>query len=66
MKRRKPIAVQPRSNATAKAAGMAAEQIDKLADASASEEERHSRKRRLIKGPKEFREIRGRMIRKSR
>jgi hypothetical protein len=38
---------------------MAAEQIDKLADASAPEEERHARKRRLIKGPKEFREIRG-------
>jgi hypothetical protein len=38
---------------------MAGEQIDKLADTSATDEERHRRKRRLLKGPGEFREIRG-------
>lgn len=41
-----------------RAADMAADQIDKLANPAASEEERHARKRRLIKGPREFREIR--------
>jgi hypothetical protein len=45
--------------AAAKASELAAEQIDKLADTSATDEERHSRKRRLLKGPGEFREIRG-------
>ncbi len=38
---------------------MAAQQIDKLVDPSATTEERHARKRRLLKGPKEFRDIRG-------
>jgi hypothetical protein len=42
-----------------KAAEMAAHQIDKLGDASLTEEERGARKRRLLKGPKEFRDIRG-------
>jgi hypothetical protein len=42
-----------------KASEMAGEQIDKLADTSATDEERHRRKRRLLKGPGEFREIRG-------
>jgi metal-responsive CopG/Arc/MetJ family transcriptional regulator len=41
-----------------KASDMAAQQIDRLADRSATAEERHERKRRLIKGPKEFRDIR--------
>jgi hypothetical protein len=43
----------------AKALDLAGEQIDKLIDASAPQEERERRKRRLLKGPKEFRDIRG-------
>jgi hypothetical protein len=42
-----------------KASDMAAQQIDKLADPSATDEERQTRKRRLLKGPREFRDIRG-------
>jgi hypothetical protein len=45
--------------AAAKATDMAGQQIDKLADASATHEERQKRKRRLLKGPTEFRDIRG-------
>jgi hypothetical protein len=45
--------------AAAKASELAGRQIDKLADSSATDEERHSRKRRLLKGPAEFREMRG-------
>ena len=41
-----------------KAAEMAGEIIDQQADLSASSEEQESRKRRLLKGPKEFRELR--------
>jgi hypothetical protein len=52
MKRRSP-------KAAAKASDMAAHQIDKLADPALPEEERRARKRRLIKGPQEFRDIRG-------
>jgi hypothetical protein len=44
--------------AASKASDMAGKQIDKLGDASATVEERQSRKRRLLKGPKEFRDIR--------
>jgi hypothetical protein len=33
--------------------------IDKIGDPSATAEERQDRKRRLIKGPREFREMRG-------
>jgi len=44
---------------TARAAEMASEQIDKLADRSAPVEEQRARKRRLIQGPGDFREIRG-------
>jgi Arc/MetJ-type ribon-helix-helix transcriptional regulator len=47
------------SKAAARASNMAAEQIDKLGDLSATDEERQERKRRLLKGPKEFRDIRG-------
>jgi hypothetical protein len=43
----------------AKASDMAAKQIDRMGDQSATNEERTSRKRHLIKGPKEFRDIRG-------
>ena len=42
----------------AKAAEMAGEAIDRQADQSATAEERQSRKRRLLKGPAEFRELR--------
>ena len=41
-----------------KAAEMAGDIIDQHADLSASSEEQESRKRRLLKGPKEFRELR--------
>jgi hypothetical protein len=37
---------------------MAGKEIDRQADQSASDEERASRKRRLLKGPKEFRDMR--------
>jgi hypothetical protein len=45
--------------AASKASELAGRQIDKLADSLATDEERHSRKRRLLKGPAEFRDIRG-------
>jgi hypothetical protein len=41
-----------------KAADLADEVIDRHADRSATFEERESRKRRLLKGPKEFRDMR--------
>ena len=41
-----------------KAADMAGDIIDQHADKSASPEEQESRKRRLLKGPKEFRDLR--------
>ena len=42
----------------AKAAMMAGREIDRLGDQTATREERARRKRRLIKGPREFRDIR--------
>ena len=42
----------------AKAAEMAGEEIDRLGDPLATDEERQLRKQRLIKGPQEFRDIR--------
>ena len=45
--------------AAARASKMASEEIDPLSDQSATLEERESRKRRLIKRPKEFRDLRG-------
>jgi hypothetical protein len=42
----------------AKAADLAAEAIDRHTDQSAPPEEQASRKRKLLKGPKEFRDIR--------
>jgi hypothetical protein len=48
----------PAPNKAAKASEMAAQEIDRISDPSATEEERQLRKRRLIKGPKEFRDIR--------
>jgi hypothetical protein len=50
--------LRPSSKAASKVSDMAAQQIDKLADSSATDEERQARKRRLLKGPKEFRDIR--------
>lgn len=40
------------------AAGMASDMIDSLEDRSATPEDREQRKRRLVKGPSEFREMR--------
>src|SRR5262249_34225 len=45
-------------NRAAKASELAAEEVDRISDPSATEEERQLRKRRLIKGPKEFRDNR--------
>jgi hypothetical protein len=42
-----------------KSSEMAGEVIDRIGDDAATDEERASRKRRLIKGPTEFREMRG-------
>jgi len=44
---------------TAKASEMAAREIDRLIDPAAPTEEKQRRKRRLLKGPKEFRDLRG-------
>ena len=43
-----------------KALELASAAIDRLADPSLSDEERQLRKRRLLKGPREFRELRDR------
>jgi hypothetical protein len=48
-----------RTDRAAKAQAMAGREIDRLSDPSATEEERQRRKRRLLKGPKEFRDVRG-------
>jgi len=48
-----------RAKRAAKAADMAGRKIDQLDDKSAPDEVRAQRKRRLIKGPSEFREMRG-------
>src|SRR5262249_14717184 len=45
------------TNRAGKASEMDAQAIDRLSDPSATDEERQIRKRRLIKGPKEFRGI---------
>jgi len=47
-----------RSKAAAKAKEMAGAQLDRLEDTSATPEERANRKRRLLKGPSEFRDLR--------
>jgi Arc/MetJ-type ribon-helix-helix transcriptional regulator len=55
--------VQPAGRRSAKTAArasdMAGRQIDKIGDLSASAEERQDRKRRLLNGPREFRDMRG-------
>jgi hypothetical protein len=48
-----------RTKKAAKAQEMAGQEIDRLSDLSATDEERQRRKRRLLKGPKEFRDVRG-------
>jgi metal-responsive CopG/Arc/MetJ family transcriptional regulator len=52
-------AKQTSRKAAAKASYMAGRRIDKIGDPSATAEERQERKRRLIKGPPEFRDMRG-------
>ena len=47
-----------RTARAAKAQAMAGQEIDRLSDPSATEEERQRRKRRLLKGPKELRDVR--------
>jgi hypothetical protein len=50
---------QTSPKAAAKASDMAGRRIDKIGDPSATAEERQDRKRSLIKGPREFRDMRG-------
>jgi hypothetical protein len=47
-----------RPKRAAKAREMAGQTLDRLIDSSATDEERQTRKRRLLKEPKEFRYIR--------
>jgi Arc/MetJ-type ribon-helix-helix transcriptional regulator len=47
-----------RRRKAAQAAEMASEEIDRLGDPSATDEERQRRKGRLLKGPKEFQDLR--------
>jgi hypothetical protein len=47
-----------RNEKTRKAAEMASQEIDRLADPSATDEERQRRKRRLLNGPREFQDLR--------
>jgi hypothetical protein len=49
---------RPRTKKAAQAAEMASHEIDRLGDPSATDEERQLRKRRLIRGPREFRDLR--------
>jgi hypothetical protein len=53
-----PSASRGRGKGAAKAAEMASREIDKLDDRTATNEERASRKRKLILGPREFRGMR--------
>ena len=53
-----PAATKTSRKAAARAAGLAGEMIDNLVDQSASADIREERKRRLLKGPPEFRGIR--------
>ena len=51
-----------RKRSQRKAARMAAREIDRLGDQAATSEEREQRKRSLIKGPREFRDMRGDLL----
>jgi hypothetical protein len=55
-----------RPKKAAKARELAGQQIDRLIDPSATDEQRQSRKRRLLKGPKEFRDIRDKRAKRKR
>src|SRR5262245_4562965 len=55
-----------RTSKAEKARAMAGQEIDRLSDPSATEEERQRRKRRLLKGPKEFRDVRSKGGKKGR
>jgi len=54
--------IELRAKEAAKASKMADEEIDRLGDPLATDEERQLRKRRLINGPQEFRDIRSNRI----
>lgn len=47
-----------KSATSSKSSELAGKQLDKMADKSASAEEQETRKRRLLKGPSEFRDVR--------
>jgi hypothetical protein len=47
-----------KSAASSKSSELAGKQLDKMTDQSASTEEQETRKRRLLKGPSEFRDVR--------
>ena len=47
-----------KSATSSKSSDLAGNQIDKMSDQSASAEEQETRKRRLLKGPSEFRDVR--------
>ena len=49
----------PSKKAVHRSSEMAAKEIDRVHDKAATPEQRASRKRRLLKGPKEFRDMRG-------
>jgi hypothetical protein len=53
-----PSAPRAHSKGAPKAAEMGSHEINKLGDKSATDEQRATRKRRLISGPKEFRGMR--------
>ena len=53
----RPGRLRPKA-ASKKASDLAGQEIDRLTDLSASTEEQDRRKRRLLKGPSEFRDIR--------
>jgi hypothetical protein len=50
--------IELQAKEAARASKMAGEEIDRLGDPLATDEERQLRKQRLIKGPQEFRDIR--------
>jgi hypothetical protein len=54
--------IELRAKEAAKASKMADEEIDRLGDSLATDEERQLRKRRLISGPQEFRDIRSNRV----
>src|ERR1700691_4093837 len=53
-----PSSHRPSGEAGKKAAEMASREIDRVSDQAAPQEERARRKRRLVAGPKEFRDAR--------